>query len=154
MGYYLSKSPYCSGVQCPKMLQLKENVAYNKSFEQTRIKELAEMYGDLRDHLLNLRDHIVDLEVPFAKKWYYCKAMVGRSSIKAVLPALFPDDPTLNYANLEGVHQGGEASAAFQAMARMTPEEAEVARQQLLKYCGLDTYAMIKIWEKLKEICE
>ena len=129
-------------------------VTYNKSFEQTRIKELAELYGDLRDHLLNLRDHIVDLEVPFAKKWYYCKAMVGRSSIKAVLPALFPDDPTLNYANLEGVHQGGEASAAFQAMARMTPEESEVTRQQLLKYCGLDTYAMIKIWEKLKEICE
>jgi hypothetical protein len=80
--------------------------------------------------------------------------MKGRSSIKLVLPALFPDDPELNYSNLEGIHQGGEASAAFKAMAHMTPEEQETTRNQLLKYCGLDTYAMIKIWEKLKDICK
>ena len=128
-------------------------VTYNMSFERTRIKELAQLYGDLAEHLMNIHDHIVDLEVPFAKKWYYCKAMKGRSSIKLVLPALFPHDPTLNYANLEGIHQGGEASAAFNAMARMTPEERMITRQQLLKYCGLDTFAMIKIYEKLREIC-
>ena len=129
-------------------------VTYNMSFERTRIKELADLYGDLREHLMNIHDHIVDLEVPFAKKWYYCKEMKGRSSVKLVLPALFPDDPALNYANLEGIHQGGEASAAYHKMATMTPEEAETTREQLLKYCGLDTYAMIKILEKLKEICK
>ena len=32
----------------------------------------------------------------------------GSLSIKKVLPALLPDDPELNYANLEGsVHHGG-----------------------------------------------
>ena len=25
------------------------------------------------------------------------------------------------------------------------------ARQSLLKYCELDTYAMVKVWEKLRE---
>jgi hypothetical protein len=75
-------------------------------------------------------------------------------SIKVVLPALFPDDPALNYHNLEGVQNGGEASNAFARMAEMPPKELEVSRKQLLEYCKLDTWAMVKIWEKLKEISQ
>ena len=78
--------------------------------------------------------------------------MQGSYSIKYVLPALFPNDPTLDYHNLEGVHNGGEASDAFAKMADMTDEEIETTREHLLKYCGLDTFAMGKVWEKLKEI--
>jgi hypothetical protein len=80
--------------------------------------------------------------------------MQGSYSIKYVLPALFPYDPELDYHNLEGIHNGGEASAAFGNMAHMTPEELEATRKQLLAYCGLDTYAMVKVWEKLKEVTE
>ena len=127
-------------------------VTYNMSFEQTQIKGLAALYPDLQEHLMNIHDHIVDLEEPFAKRWYYCKEMQGRSSIKLVLPALFPDDPELDYHNLDGIHHGGEASAAFKEMAKMDPEQLETTRKQLLKYCGLDTFAMIKVLEKLKEI--
>lgn len=126
--------------------------AYNKSFERTRIKGLAELYPDLHDHLMNMYDHIVDLMLPFRNRWYYSKAMQGSFSIKYVLPALYPDDPELNYANLEGIHKGDEASAAFAAMAEMTPDEREKTRKELLKYCGLDTYAMVKVWEKLRSV--
>ncbi|MBS4926503.1 MAG: hypothetical protein KHZ92_11240 [Ruminococcus bicirculans] len=90
--------------------------------------------------------------IPFQKKWYYCRAMQGSYSIKYVLHALFPDDPTLDYHNLDGVHNGGEASEMFAKMATMQPEELETERGKLLKYCGLDTFAMVKVWEKLKEI--
>lgn len=128
-------------------------VTYNMGFEKGRTKELASLYPDLSEHLMNIHDHIVDLMVPFRSKWYYCRAMQGSYSIKYVLPALFPDDPELDYHNLEGIHHGGEASAAFSAMARMTPEELETTRKHLLAYCGLDTYALVKVWEKLKEIC-
>ncbi len=31
----------------------------------------------------------------------------------------------------------------------MAPEEQKKARQYLLKYCELDTFAMVKIWEEL-----
>jgi hypothetical protein len=123
-------------------------------FEKGRIRELAQLYPDLQEHLMNIHDHIVDLMVPFQKKWYYCRAMEGSYSIKYVLPALFPCDPELDYHNLEGIHNGGEASAAFGNMANMTPEELEATRQQLLAYCCLDTYAMVKVWEKLKEVTE
>lgn len=84
--------------------------AYNMGFEKGRIRGLAEIFPDLSEHLMNIHDNIVDLMIPFQKKWYYCKAMQGSYSIKYVLPALFPNDPTLDYHNLEGVHNGGEAS--------------------------------------------
>ena len=76
--------------------------------------------------------------------------MKGRSTIKFVLPALFPDDPALDYHNLEGVHNGGEAMSIFPQIQFMGPAEQQTARQNLLKYCELDTYAMVKIWEELR----
>lgn len=126
-------------------------LAYNMQFEKTRIRELAQLYPDLADHLMNIHDNISDLMVPFQKKQYYTKAMQGSYSIKYVLPALFPDDPELDYHNLDGVHNGAEASAAFAAMEKMSPEELEACRTNLLKYCGLDTYAMVRVLEKLEE---
>ncbi len=128
-------------------------LAYNMAFEKTRIRELAELYPDLAEHLMNIHDNIRDLMVPFQKKQYYTKAMQGSYSIKYVLPALFPDDPSLNYHNLEGVHNGAEASAAFLTMESLSEEELLALRENLLKYCGLDTFAMIKVWEKLREVC-
>ena len=126
-------------------------LAYNKSFEQTRIRRLAEIYPDLHDHLMNIHNNIKDLEDPFSKKYYYTKAMGSSSSIKYVLPALFPDDPELDYHNLELIHNGGEAMNSFRAMENMTKEELTYTRERLLKYCELDTYAMVKILSKLKE---
>ena len=128
--------------------------AYNKSFECTRLKELAETFPDLAEHLLSIRDHIVDLLVPFQSGWYYNRAMGGSFSIKSVLPAIFPDDPDLDYHNLEGVHNGSEAMNEFAAMERMTPQERESTRQNLLKYCELDTYAMVKVWEELVRVSQ
>lgn len=126
--------------------------AYNKAFECTRIKELAETYPDLSDHLTNIRNNIVDLLVPFQSGWYYNKAMGGSFSIKSVLPAIFPDDSSLNYHNLEGVHNGGEAMTIFPKIQYMSPENQKTARHNLLKYCELDTYAMVKVWEELVRV--
>lgn len=127
-------------------------LAYNMQFEKTRIKELSKLYPDLADHLMNIHDNIIDLMIPFQQKQYYTKAMQGSYSIKYVLPALFPNDPSLDYHNLEGVHNGSEASAAFAAMEKMSPEELAECRANLLKYCGLDTFAMVRVLEKLQEV--
>lgn len=127
--------------------------AYNMSFEKGRLNELANLYPDLAEHLLNIRDNMKDLMIPFQKKDYYVKDMQGSYSIKYVLPALFPNDPELDYHNLEGVHKGDEASQTFINMKNMDKEELEVWRKHLLKYCELDTYAMVKVYEKLKESC-
>ncbi len=82
---------------------------------------------------------------------YYNKQMEGSYSIKKVLPALFPDNIELNYHNLPIVHNGSEASGLYLDMKEKSKEEQKKIRQGLLKYCELDTYAMVKVWEKLKE---
>lgn len=127
--------------------------AYNKAFECARIKELADAYPDLSNHLLNIRDNIVDFLDPFRAGYYYLPTMCGSFSIKKVLPALFPDDPELNYANLSGsVHNGGDAMTIFPKIKDMSPDEQHKARQSLLDYCALDTLAMVRIWQKLEEV--
>lgn len=128
---------------------------YNKAFECTRLTELAESFPDLAEHLLNICDHIIDLLVPFQSGWYYVPAMGGSFSIKSVLPALFPDDPELDYHNLAGsVHNGGEAMSIFPKIKNMAPDERQAARHSLLKYCELDTYAMVKVWQKLSKVSQ
>ena len=128
-------------------------LAFNMSFERRVLAGLADAFPDLAEHLTAIRDNIHDLMIPFQKRYYYTRAMQGSYSIKYVLPALYPDDPELDYHSLEGVHNGSEASSAFANLAYKTPEEIEIIRKNLLKYCGLDTYAMVKVLDKLREVC-
>ena len=121
-------------------------------FEKGRISELAAAFPDLSEHLLSINEGMRDLIVPFREGSYYARAMGGSNSIKSVLPALFPNDQELDYHALDGVHNGSEAMSAFARMAEMEPEEAERTREQLLRYCELDTLAMVKIWQKLQEV--
>jgi hypothetical protein len=129
-------------------------LAYNRGFERGRIKELSQLFPDLADKLMKIHANIQDLIDPFHHGHYYNKAIGDSFSIKSVLPAMFPNDPELDYHNLEGVHNGGEAMNLFPLIKDMPADEQIVARHNLLKYCELDTYAMVKIWQKLKELCE
>ena len=127
-------------------------LAYNKAFECSRIKELAEAFPDLSAHLLKIRNNIKDLLDPFKNGYYYNRAMGGSFSIKSVLPAIYPDDPELDYHNLEGVHNGSEAMELFPKLKDMPAEERTKAEHDLLKYCELDTFAMVKVYEELKRV--
>ena len=112
---------------------------------------MAEAFPDLAQKLLAINAQMKDLIVPFKRGGYYARAMGRSNSIKAVLPALFPGDADLDYHALEGVHNGTEAIAAFNALSGMEARAAAQARENLLRYCELDTLAMVKIWEKLRE---
>ena len=78
--------------------------------------------------------------------------MGGSFSIKSVLPALFPNDPNLDYHNLQGVHNGGEAMAIYPKLKSMSLFKRIKAKRNLLEYCKLDTFAMVKIFEYLKNV--
>lgn len=145
----------------PVAVQLCEDIpndacvlAWNMSFEKGRIKEMARLFPDLSDHLMSIHENVRDLRIPFQQQSYYSKEMKGSSSIKSVLPALFPNSEELDYHSLEGVHNGGEAANAFVNLAKLTPEEQVVVREQLLRYCELDTLAMVRIWEYLCQLVE
>ena len=127
-------------------------IIYNKSFEPARNNEIARMYPDLKDEMDRINSNIVDFLEPFKQRKYYTKEMHGSASIKAVLPALYPDDPELDYHNLPVVHNGGEASEAFLNLKNKSKKEQKEIRHGLLVYCELDTLAMVKLWERFKEI--
>ena len=65
-----------------------------------------------------------------------------------MLPAVAPD---LCYDALPGVKDGGMAMAAYtEAIALETaPERREQIAKELIAYCGLDTLAMVRVWEFL-----
>ena len=126
-------------------------MAFNKSFECKRLEELASLYPDLNVHLLNISNNIVDLADPFSDASYYHKDMGKRYSIKSVLPALYPNDPELDYHSLPGVHNGTEAKNIYLKMLSSDENTKKEIRHGLLEYCKLDTLAMVKILKKLKE---
>jgi hypothetical protein len=124
-------------------------LVYNKAFEDTRLRELQHHFPELHDEIQAVRDRLVDLMIPFQRRWYYTPEMHGSYSIKAVLPALVPE---LSYSDL-AVSNGASASAAFVSLRDETdPERAEQVRGELLTYCTLDTWSMTKLLGKLREV--
>ncbi|WP_409410380.1 DUF2779 domain-containing protein, partial [Aliarcobacter cryaerophilus] len=98
-----------------------------------------------------IHDNCKDLMIPFQNKDYYHPNMKGSYSIKYVLPALVPEFENA-YKELDLIHNGGEAMEAFANLSNITDEELKQRyRDSLLEYCKLDTLAMVKILEKLKE---
>ena len=118
---------------------------YNAAFERSRISELATRFPNQREALLTLNERIVDL-LPIARERYYHPSQHGSWSIKAVLPAVVPE---LQYSDLDGVQDGGMAMDAF--LEALHPQTASDRKQhirdQLLAYCKLDTYAMVRLWQ-------
>lgn len=130
--------------------------AYNMQLERMMVVTLAESFDDLCPRLLSIAKNIVDMMRPFEKRWYYDGKMKGACSLKAVLHALYPDSEELDYANLEGVHNGQEATTVYAAMCAdpdAFPNQAEIL-EDLERYCALDTLALVKLYEKLKEAAE
>lgn len=121
-------------------------IVYNKSFEITRLKEIARDFPDYADDIEERIDRIKDLMLPFQKKYYYKPEMMGSYSIKNVLPALVPE---LSYDGMT-VADGGMAMIAYESLLYETdPDKINAIRKNLLEYCRMDTYAMVRIWEEL-----
>ena len=55
---------------------------------------------------------------------------------------------------LEGVRDRVDAMNLFPKIQYMTPADQTVARRNILKYCKLDTYAMVKIWNEFVRVTE
>lgn len=127
-------------------------IVYNETFEKGRLEEMADMYPELAEGLKSISERVVDLMKPFGDRLYYNKAMKGSYSIKYVLPAVFPDDPELNYSNLEGPQRGDQASEDFKKSVALSGEELETYRKNALAYCGLDTFGTVKLMEFLESI--
>jgi len=113
------------------------------AYERGVIRGLGELFPDLAEALQAIDQRLVDLH-PVTRACYYHPDMLGSWSIKAVLPTIAPE---MDYAGLEGIQEGTQASAAYlEAIAQETSaERREEIRLDLLKYCRHDTEAMVKL---------
>ncbi len=119
------------------------------SYEDGVLKNLIGLFPDLEAPLQAIRDRLVDLH-PITKRNYYHPDMRGSWSIKAVLPTVAPD---LSYEGLDIVSVGTDAEVAFLEMIHegTVEERAAELEEALLRYCKLDTEAMVRLTHYLEQ---
>ena len=92
------------------------------------------------------------------KDWTWIKLKDGQvMDPYKLLPNMFRDVDTRNFAILSGndeIRNGGAALTAYAKtqFAEMTALERNEIRKALLRYCELDTFAMVMIYEEWKEL--
>lgn len=117
-------------------------VSWNASFEKACNTRLARLHPDAIEFLTDINERTVDLMDVF-KGSYVDPNFKGSTSIKYVLPVLCP---SLQY-DQDSVHDGAGAMEAWDALTRADNDvERERLRMALLRYCELDTLAMVKIF--------
>lgn len=120
-------------------------VAYNAPFEQRVIRDLSRRFSEHRRHLLGYVDRFFDLLTIF-RDHYFDPAFGASNSIKHVLPVIVPE---LSYATLE-IQSGDVAQLAWKEMLSAPDASKRLAlAESLKKYCELDTWAMVRLYEEL-----
>ncbi len=143
---------YCEKEAAQKLIEyIKPNhtVMMYSDYERICIDRVIKRLPEYAQSLEKIKANLVDLEKPFAKKYLVNRRMEGKSSLKKVLPALYPGDDTLDYSKMK-IQNGQQAESVYARLCRMTESEKAQAIRDLKEYCALDTLAMIKLWEKLE----
>jgi Domain of unknown function(DUF2779) len=124
-------------------------VAYYASFERDCLRQLRDAVPRLARELERIEKRLVDL-LPAIRNHLYHPDFAGGFSIKRTLPALVPG---LSYSDLK-VQDGELATVELQRLmlqgAELPAAERAELRRALLAYCQRDTWAMVKLLEKLR----
>ena len=125
-------------------------IVWNKTFEMGRNKEMGLRLPPYRSFLEDVNLRVYDLMEIFRQGLYVDGAFCGSASIKYVLPVLVPE---LDYQSLT-IRKGDQAMLEWDAMVsgKKNAEECAETASALLAYCHLDTLAMVRIWEFLRQI--
>jgi hypothetical protein len=124
-------------------------ITYNQSFEIGRLREMAAAYPAYKDWVEEVVTRVVDLIVPFRQFHYYNPKQKGSCSLKKVLPAITGK----GYDGLD-IAGGGQASVLYfrSVFGKVSDSEREKIREDLLKYCSLDTEGMVWVVRELGKI--
>lgn len=125
-------------------------IVWNKSFEMSRNDEIGKMYPEHKAFMGSVNRRVFDLMEIFSKQYYVHPNFYGSHSIKNVLPVLVPE---LSYKSL-GIQEGGAASLSWYQMNFGNIDESGSKKiyNDLLEYCGLDSLAMVRIYQELRSI--
>lgn len=124
-------------------------IVWNESFERSRNQEMASIYPEYADFLLSMNQRMFDLMQIFKKGYYRHPGFKGKNSLKSVLPTLCPD---ISYKDLQ-IQNGILAAIKWHHATekdKVRATERTAIFEDLLRYCHLDTLAMVKILEKVR----
>jgi hypothetical protein len=124
-------------------------LAWNKGFEGKVLSALGTRFPKYHKRIQAIIENMVDLMAPFRSKQIYHWQFEGSYSIKAVLPALVPE---LSYQTLTISNGGAAAESWLRLRGSSDKEKQDQIRRDLLEYCHLDTLAMVRILEKMKDL--
>ena len=110
---------------------------------------MVEAFPEYSAWFKGIQARIIDLLKPFSSFHYYHASQKDTASLKKVLPAITGK----GYEEM-GIGAGMDASIAYEKITygEATDEERKKVREDLLKYCKLDTEGMIWIVNKLREM--
>lgn len=123
--------------------------AYGARFERGLIEDLAVACPDLASALLELAGRIVDL-LPIVREHVYHPDFDGSFGLKAVAPALTGE----GYEDLE-IAGGDVAMASLEQLLFDPPAGVEARaelRRDLLAYCARDTWVLVLLLRRLREL--
>ncbi|NQU84122.1 MAG: DUF2779 domain-containing protein [Parcubacteria group bacterium] len=125
-------------------------ISWYMPFEKGRNSEMGDAHPEFAEFFNSVNERMFDLMLIFKNGHYVHKDFRCSASLKKVLPVIVPE---LSYKEL-GINEGGTASTSWGEMIKdkTSAEEKERIYNDLLKYCELDTLAMVKILEKLREV--
>lgn len=125
-------------------------LVWYEGFEKKCNLLMGKVAPEFEDFYSSVNERIIDLMVPFSTGTYVHKDFMGSASIKKVLPVLIPE---LSYQNLD-IHGGATAQRLWMdvALRGKRQDEKEKIFADLLKYCELDTWAMVRIYQFLKSV--
>jgi predicted RecB family nuclease len=126
-------------------------VVYHQQFESQRLADLATWLPEFSARINRIQRRLCDL-LPIVRDHVYHPAFGGSYSLKSVLPALVPD---MTYEGME-VADGQAAGLAWDSLVRgrLNRDERDRIVKALLKYCGQDSMAMVRLIEKLQNESE
>jgi len=152
---YLAEGPYDARPDIARALVKATagavRVVTYSSFEKTKIRALQRAVPALAHELKQLEAKLIDL-LPVVREHVYHPDFLGSFSLKAVLHPLVPE---LTYSDLvivDGLVASVEIARLLFVAQRIREEERERVRQDLLDYCQRDTWAMVKVLEKLRAL--
>ncbi|MBA3679294.1 DUF2779 domain-containing protein [Candidatus Saccharibacteria bacterium] len=123
-------------------------LVWYEGFEKSCNELMGKMQPEFANFLADINSRVKDLMIPFSKGYYRDKDFYGSASIKKVLPVLAPE---LSYGDMD-IQEGASAQRLWMQSVyenvHSAKEKANIMKN-LRKYCELDTYAMVRIFEFL-----
>ena len=128
-------------------------VVWNKSFEKGRNTNMAALDPDHADFMESINSRLFDLMDIFSKRYYVHPDFLGSASLKKILPVFLPDRSDLLYSGLT-ISNGEQAMLAWKDLINpdYSQDHKDLLKEDMLKYCELDTLAMVEILKKITEI--